>query len=224
VISVRWITLTNFRSFHKETRIDLRSLSGLVHLSGANGAGKSSIMDGLHWCLFGRTSRGVRAGNVKSWRASGAAKVVVRLEKDAVAVDLLRAWGPNDLRLNNAPVTQAEFDSVIGLTEDEFLHSAYRAQFFPSFLDLSPGEQLKLYSQVMQLERWERASERAAEETRKAERAVGELELGLAQDRGRLAQMEEEAAQLRSTEVEWAASQRKLIQRLQNELRQLKET
>lgn len=222
MIAVRWIKLSNFRSFSKPnavTTIDLRALSGLVHLSGDNGAGKSTIMEALHWCLYGRTSRGVRAGNVKSWRGKGPAYVGVRLERDGRAFDVERRWGPNSLELDGSPATQEQVEEAVGLREDEFLHSVYRAQFSPSFLDLSPGEQLALYSQVMQLERWERASDRAGKEATRLEAEARELELEQSRRAGRLEELtKRQLPALRADAREWDRLQKELIRRKKEEL------
>lgn len=179
-------------------------------------------MEALHWCLFGRTSRGVRAGNVKSWRAKGAAFVEVRLEKDATPRDVTRTWGPNSLKIDGVDSTQEQVEALVGLRENEFLHSVYCAQFAPSFLDLSPGEQLALYSQVMQLERWERASDRAAKAARDLDAAVRDHETELARGEGALAKVEEELPGLRRDAKEWVKMQRRLIEEKESELRKLK--
>lgn len=226
MIRVLQIKLANFRSFSKPsavTTIDLRGLRGLVHLSGDNGAGKSSIMDAVHWCLYGRTSRGVRAGNVRSWRGKGPAYVGIRLERDSCPYDVERRWGPNSLTINGEPVEQARVEELVGLREDEFLHSVYRAQFAPSFLDLAPGAQLALYSQVMQLERWERASERAGKAASALDAEVSDLEREVARALGRLEELRErQIPALRSDKAEWDRSQRELIKQKEAELRRLR--
>ncbi|MEM1948838.1 MAG: ATP-binding protein, partial [Candidatus Caldarchaeum sp.] len=49
------IEIRNFMS-HRETSLELRR--GLNVFIGRNGAGKSSVVDALLYCLYGRHSRG----------------------------------------------------------------------------------------------------------------------------------------------------------------------
>ena len=124
-MNLRWLTLEGFRSFRKRTTFDLRTFSAFVHIAGDNGAGKSSLMEALYWCLYGKTSRGVRAGNVRSWQSEQQCLVSLRLEKDGTSYDVTRTWGPNSLRIDKRNVEQAEVNALVGLSEDEFLHSPF---------------------------------------------------------------------------------------------------
>lgn len=52
----RELTLSGFLSYREETRIDFSQLE-VACVSGANGAGKSSLFDAITWALFGRARR-----------------------------------------------------------------------------------------------------------------------------------------------------------------------
>lgn len=49
------ITLTNFRQFKDEQRFDLQSdvLKPVTLLFGANGAGKTTVLNAFTWALYG---------------------------------------------------------------------------------------------------------------------------------------------------------------------------
>ena len=47
------LELTNFLSYRQTATLDFTGLQ-LATISGANGAGKSSILDGVTWALFGQ--------------------------------------------------------------------------------------------------------------------------------------------------------------------------
>lgn len=58
MITFKKLRITNFLSWEGEHVFDLEN-SGLVYITGSNGAGKSNIFDSLVWCLFGVTSKPV---------------------------------------------------------------------------------------------------------------------------------------------------------------------
>lgn len=65
--SIKSVELTNFKA-HKHLLIE-PSVTGLTALLGANGAGKSSVVDGIAWCMFG--SKPNSSFKNSSWRTYG---------------------------------------------------------------------------------------------------------------------------------------------------------
>src|SRR5665647_1513752 len=51
-INFNWVELEGFRSFVLPLHFDLQR-SGLNLIKGINGAGKTSIFEGLYWALYG---------------------------------------------------------------------------------------------------------------------------------------------------------------------------
>ena len=66
------LSLTNFLSYRETAELDLRGVH-LACISGLNGAGKSSILDGITWALFGQ-SRTATDDNVVNRIAAGNGK------------------------------------------------------------------------------------------------------------------------------------------------------
>lgn len=158
---------------------------------GANGVGKSSIFEGLCVAFYGKTSRGLKAGDVASWQ------VAHKLEDKAVEAEkagkkrpsqkaltpsvttcvtfdnyngdvciINRRWNPNVLTLqinDGAPknVDQKQLDALIGYNFDEFLQAAYFSQFQDLFLDMSSTERSALVAKVLNLDIWDRYSDEA---------------------------------------------------------------
>jgi DNA repair exonuclease SbcCD ATPase subunit len=54
-VTIRWVSIENFRGFRKEQTIDLAASATIV--SGSNGKGKTSFFDALQWLLLGSLSR-----------------------------------------------------------------------------------------------------------------------------------------------------------------------
>ncbi len=181
------LEVQGFRSFTSPQTLDLTKLTpGLYHVSGknlvepeleANGAGKSSLFESIYWTLYGKTSRNLKAKSVKNWNSDERCGAVLDLQTTSGPVSLLRTWGPNALEVSgksvgDRPIDQIELEKLIGLSPEAFLFSIYFAQFAPAFVDLSPADQTAVFSTVLGLDLWERASKLANERTTDAEAHV----------------------------------------------------
>lgn len=185
-MQIKGISVQGFRSFAAEQTIEFDKLRpGLYHLAGrnevepsleGNGAGKSSLLEAICWGLYGRTSRNIRAGAIKNWNAKEQCNVAVNVQTQAGDVLIYRAQNPNALvvSVNGAErvVDQKTLDELLGVGADAFLFSIYFAQFVPSFIDLSPADQMGLYSTVLGLNVWEAASEAAGKRAKELDVAV----------------------------------------------------
>jgi DNA repair exonuclease SbcCD ATPase subunit len=194
--SITAVTLRGFRSFASEQRWELQnSGAGLYYVTGrnevepdleANGAGKSSLFEALYLGFYGKTSRGLRAGNVQCWLPDSP-NCQISIEFDGHL--LIRSWGPNSLSLWKAggqpkPVDQIELEKFIGIQPDAFLQTFYFAQFGSSFVELGPTERLSLLSDILQLDRWEAASTTAGKYAAELKGKQTELNMKLATARG----------------------------------------
>jgi exonuclease SbcC len=52
-LNIRTISLGNYRSYEEEFEMEFRD-NEMILIYGKNGAGKSTIFDAMHWCLYGR--------------------------------------------------------------------------------------------------------------------------------------------------------------------------
>jgi DNA repair exonuclease SbcCD ATPase subunit len=135
---------------------------------GANGAGKSSIFEGLVWTLYGRTSRNIKTPTLVSWGQSKRSIYgQVRVIKDNISYVITRS--PSVLTIEEEgeetgrTVVQSDIDNFLGLTFESFIWLVYIPQFGVRFFDLSPTEKLSLFTSIMEdvVEKWVRYSERA---------------------------------------------------------------
>ncbi len=83
------LELTNFLSYRDTAVLDFNHIH-LACISGANGAGKSSLLDGITWALFGRSRSKLDDDVVNKWAAfnNGAAEVrfIFRLENSVYRI------------------------------------------------------------------------------------------------------------------------------------------
>lgn len=199
------LTLHNFKSFAGDHEFNLDRPHGLYFLKGdnkseprlgANGAGKSTIWDALFWTLYGKTLRGLKASNVRTWWLSGCCETAVDFVKDDIDYRIARSWNPNALILiqQGGPprtVTQDELEELLGLGPDEFENSFIIGQFSQMFFDLAPAPKLALFSDIMGLQYWMDCSADASIQVKKLDQDVHEIELEISSLDGRLEQAEE---------------------------------
>lgn len=133
--------------------VDLEN-RGLVFIEGenlddtsaqSNGAGKSSLVDAISWCLYGVTARGVSGDAVINRKAERDCLVTTDLDVDGVwwriergrkhkslknRVRLLRSDGVafDDMTLGTDKLTQERIDALLGCNAKTFNDAVYMGQ------------------------------------------------------------------------------------------------
>lgn len=170
-LSFGTMRLTNFGSFVGTHELELAHASPAFNLVrgrnklesrlGSNGAGKSTLLNSLCWCLYGKTTNGLGSTDVRSWHGKGKTSIVVFFRIDDKCHDLVRAVGPNILKLDGKPVLQSEIDKLLGMSFTVFRLIVLLGQGQPLFHDLTNSEKLHFLSDVFDLDRWERYADKA---------------------------------------------------------------
>jgi DNA repair exonuclease SbcCD ATPase subunit len=98
------LTLIGFKCLAAVTTFQFPTTPGLYFVTGrnevnpeleANACGKSTLFcDAVSWCLYGKTPRGVKAGDVINWDASSA-KGEFAFESKGVNCRVQRGQHPN---------------------------------------------------------------------------------------------------------------------------------
>lgn len=170
------LKLQGFKSFTDEQVLWFSSLQtpGFFFLTGqnliepklgANGVGKSSIYDAISWVLFGKTVSGLKAGSVGNWSSDKICKVELEFDIGQHQHTIIRTWKPNSLKLDDIEVEQNKIDELIGLSYESFTYTVLVGQFTIKFFDLSPADKLQLFTEVLDLDRWLKYSEKAKKHT-----------------------------------------------------------
>lgn len=181
------LSLSGFLSYHESVEIDFTRFS-LACISGANGAGKSSLLDAITWALFGQArkrddalinSQGGDAQVELIFAYEGNVYRVLRSKKrDKPAVlefqilqNLEAGWPPT---LPAAPAWKPLTEHTFRETEKriaETLRMDYEtfinASFFlqgkaDQFTQQRPGDRKRILGSILGLEIWETYRERAA--------------------------------------------------------------
>jgi len=231
-LSFNAITVAHFRSFTKAQTLDL-SRPGLWFMRGQNdaepalgpnGAGKTSLWAALCWCLYGKTPDGLKNPDLKPWSKSGVPEVTLSVSVDNKKHRITRRAVTNGLSIDDVECGPDEAAKLIGLEYDVFINTILLAQGQPLFLDLSPKDKMQLFSDVLQLGRWEERSDTASKKVRELENIAAEIagealgvEANLAQAGGLL-----EAARERSKA--WDEARKERAARLEADLKGLERT
>lgn len=128
------ISLKNFRSFTKK-EVEIPD-SGMIQLSGNSEVGKTTILEGIVWGLFGND------GTKNVTPLSGSNKTNVQLQYKDLAVE--RTKTPNTFTCNGVQdeVAQGVVDSAITNVEHFKLSSYVQQKMKNCFLSLTPKQQL----------------------------------------------------------------------------------
>lgn len=128
------IAATNFGSY---SELQFTLDKGLCLISGQTGAGKSTLCDLIPWCLFGKTSKGGQADEIRSWGISAPTEVVIQFDDDTYITRIrgskndlyLTTKTVCELRGKDIPDTQKLINQHIGMTLDTYLAGSYLHEF-----------------------------------------------------------------------------------------------
>jgi DNA repair exonuclease SbcCD ATPase subunit len=132
MLSIQEIQLKNFLS-HENTTIKLKSTQKLL-LDGKSGHGKSTIIDSLVWCLYGR-GRTDNRSLIKHGEDSANVFVILKDDKNDEIFKIDRSVdnnGKNTLKIskqtskgNFLPIKVTGLKNIQDYLENEILHSSY---------------------------------------------------------------------------------------------------
>lgn len=170
------LELDNFKCFTKPVTLDLadrqiglhfvKGVNKVEPLLGSNGSGKTSLWDAVCWCLYGKTPDGLKNPDVKPWTGSGKTIVTVKLLRDGKDYHVTRTIGRNRLTLNEEDVGQEQIDNDL-MTFAVFTNTILLGQGQPLFFDLRPQEKMQLFTDTLDLDRWDARSKIASAEVAK---------------------------------------------------------
>lgn len=174
------IELENF-CWYAKTRVDLRAIN-FAAVVGANGAGKSSLIDGITWALYGEASKGTGAGPyirkvngelqyplrvALEFELHGCTYLVVRQQTRSKAFLDLYTKGPGGqwigLSASHKRDTQEEILRLLRLDYKTFTASALmlqgRSDTFTG--NMTDGERMQVLQSILGLDRYKALLEAA---------------------------------------------------------------
>lgn len=218
MIPVR-LKLEGFLSYLDPVELDFSNLN-VACISGANGAGKSSLLDAMTWALFGQARR--RDESVIN-RHADAAQVVFDFEYEGDLYRVQRSnprgktsileffirdgnddWHP--LTEHSLRITEERIQQTLSMDYETFTNASFFLQGrADQFAQQRPGDRKRILTNILGLEVWEEYRERAALRRREHEKELAvieglleEIHLEIQQEperRARLKQLEDDLAQ-----------------------------
>jgi DNA repair exonuclease SbcCD ATPase subunit len=221
------VELTNFKSYAGFHAFDFPQKPGLYHLTGenqqnprlgANAVGKSGLMEAVNWCFYGRTSRGLKAGDVVTW-GQKSCSVTVWVQIGDKEHRITRVQNPNSIVVDlEESVDQKTLDNLLRLSQEAFGYTIMMPQFGDTFLDLTPSVKLTLFSSLLELDRWLIRSEAAQEKKHQIEGKLHNLDQTIGIRNDRLTRFKEDIKSLREQHEAFDSKQEAIIASLNSSL------
>lgn len=157
----------------------------------SNGAGKSSIVDALCWCLYGQTAREESGDSVVNTKAGKNCRVVINIDdgEDTYTVTRHRKYtkkrnvlelvknDKDDLTQGTDKLTQEKVNQILGCSYDVFRASVYAGQDAQIDLPIMTDKFLKqVVEEAAGIDRLQAAHELAKEKRNLAKSSVEEVE------------------------------------------------
>lgn len=232
MFNILGIEIDNFRSYVGSHKFDFPRAAGLYSVTGqnlvnprlgANGIGKSTLLDAIYWCLYGRTTRGLRGGEVLSYgKKSCVVSVFLLVGKVRIQID--RGQSPNGLDITEdgktRPVDQEAVNKALRMSPEAFLHAVMLPQFGESFFDLTPTAKLALFSQIMGLDYWLEKSKLASLLASDIDASIADITNQVSRLKGQLEANEADIKHLTDKKGSFSKSQAQIISALEQDLKQ----
>lgn len=177
------LKLSNFTSYGENPpQLDFTKFK-LAAISGLNGAGKSSLLDCITWCLWGTSRAGDSADDLIhlgaeqmsvefSFELDGHNFTVKRKRnKKSGGSTALEFWSnSHNLTEGTIKATQQKIINTIHLTFETFTNSAYLRQgHADEFTTKGPTERKRILADILGLDHYDLLEERAKEKTKEAQ-------------------------------------------------------
>lgn len=145
---------------------------------GPNGIGKSTLFDAFFWCWTGRSFSDNRPGSaIEPWRSKNKTSVANHFEMDDGSRHIIeRTRRPNSLQMDGEEISQADLLDWLGMSEDNLRRTVIIPQEASLFMSLAPEAQSRMFSEMLDADRWITGSEYANKQANFAERTLREAE------------------------------------------------
>jgi DNA repair protein SbcC/Rad50 len=214
------LRVAGFLSYRDPIELDFSTFD-LACISGANGAGKSSLLDAITWVLFGE-ARGKSSDVINLHSDVKAAEVGLTFQHEENVYHVQRTLPRNkstvlEFQIRNSsgwrPLTekttrdtQARIEQTLRLDYDTFVNASFFLQGkADQFTQQNASKRKDVLSNILGLEIWEEYKNRTAEKRKSIEREVDEIEWRLAEINAELS--EEESRKARLAELESTLTQ-----------------
>lgn len=225
------LEISNFLSYRETAVIDFDGLH-LACISGANGAGKSTIFDAMTWALFGKSRSKSDDDLVNRIAAQNGETAEIRFtfELEDVVYRVIRRnrvgkTGSLELQIYDGDdhwksltegklrETQNAIEKLLGMNYDVFTNASFFVQGqADAFTAKKPNERKKILSQLLEVDKWDEYKTAVTEKRKEVEGQIAIVDARLAEMEAELGEAEEREAALAAAK----AKQAEIAARLQD--------
>jgi exonuclease SbcC len=217
------LTISGFLSYRDPIELDFTGIE-LACISGANGAGKSSLLDAITWVLFGQARKRddslinaqsdaasvslvfkyegniYRVARSKPRDKTGMLEFNILLNGDRWPVENQPAlWKP--LTERSLRETEARIQHILRMDYETFVNAAFFLQGkADQFTQQRPGDRKRILGSILGLEIWEVYRQRAAERRKTVEAEIASLDGRLHEIANELDEEKERKSRLKELE------------------------
>lgn len=180
------LIVNNFLSMGEDVKITFSEyglwlINGIKEDSGAsdsNGAGKSTVLEAIVWCLFDRTLRGLKKDDVVnnqigkdcfvllSGEIDGNAFEVVRHRKHSTEKNAIRIlYNGNELTQRSDSETNKKIEEILNMDFNDFQTNIVFSNSSLKFLELGDTERKQLFDKIINSEIYEKCIDVAKKKT-----------------------------------------------------------
>lgn len=238
------LNLSNFTSYGENTPELNFTKFHLAAISGYNGAGKSSILDAITWCVWGTSRAGDNSDQLVRLGATDMfVEFSFELDDHTYTIKRRRSlkhggstalelWShSHNLTEGTIKMTQQKIINTLHLTYETFTNSSFLRQgHADEFTTKGPTDRKRILSDILGLTHYDLLEERAKEKSKEAQTKLTVLEYQLLEIETELSQKSEREKSLslaeeeaRKVEVELAKIE-KLIKQIDQEKQSISQT
>lgn len=218
------LTLRNFLSYRDTTELDFSDLR-LACISGANGAGKSAILEAITWALFGksRVKSDDDVVNRDAARDGQAAEVFFTFELEGVIYRVIRRKAPRktaELEFNaripgegderwqvktEAKIreTESEIEKLLRMNYDVFTNASFFLQGkADEFTVNPPGKRKEILAEILGVKQWDEYKELATARRKEVDMDVAAVERQMDEVDAELLREDEYTQTLKMAEIQ----------------------
>jgi exonuclease SbcC len=209
------LTISGFLSYRDEVEVDFTTFD-LACISGANGAGKSSLLDGMTWALFGQARK--RDDSVINMQSDEAAvafefdyesnRYRVQRSKGRSSATLLEfqiqtpagLWKPLTERTLRG--TEAKIEETLRLDYETFVNASFFLQGkADQFTQQRPGDRKRILSSILGLDVWETYRKASVERRKVVDQEIAALDGRMQEISAELGEEDERKQRLKELEA-----------------------
>jgi len=202
--------------------------TGLCLLYGPTGAGKSTIMDAVCWCLFGVTAKDGNADDVRSWTSQEptTGTIIVEARGNEYIINRVRGKpSQNDLEISgtrgvNVVETQKFINERLGVDAYTFIAAAYFNEFSPtgSFFVAKAKDRRELFEKLANLTLPNTLSEKLAKRRVDLKRELAVVTESFVKDKARVDNLSHTVKSMQNSATNWEHNHQLEIQNIETDM------